>query len=105
MTQLNPVVQKLAEQAKGFVDLNQHVGGDNGCMIYTYEGLNQFAELIVEECVAIVADAVDHREPASTYVGKIKEHFGVEDTKREQFDKAIKAAFKDGADLSGKETP
>jgi hypothetical protein len=32
----------------------------------------------VKECVVIVADAVDRREPASTYVGKIKEHFGVE---------------------------
>lgn len=38
----------------------------------------KFAELIVRECVGIVADAVDHREPASTYVDKIKEHFGVE---------------------------
>ena len=37
-----------------------------------------FAELIVRECAGIVADAVDHREPASTYVGKIKQHFGVE---------------------------
>lgn len=39
--------------------------------------LNKFAELIVGECSNIVADAVDHREPASTYVGKIKRHFGV----------------------------
>jgi hypothetical protein len=38
----------------------------------------KFAELIVRECAHIVADAVDHREPASTYVDKIKEHFGVE---------------------------
>jgi hypothetical protein len=37
----------------------------------------KFAELIVRECTQIVADAVDHREPASTYVGKIREHFGV----------------------------
>ena len=36
------------------------------------------AELIVRECADIVADAVDHREPASTYVEKIKQHFGVE---------------------------
>jgi hypothetical protein len=47
----------------------------------TYEGLLQFsekfAELLVQECADIVADAVDHREPASTYVEKIKEHFGV----------------------------
>jgi hypothetical protein len=39
----------------------------------------KFAELIVKECVSIVADAVDHREPASTYTDKIKKHFGVEE--------------------------
>lgn len=38
----------------------------------------KYAELIVRECLDIVANAVDYREPASTYVGKIKEHFGVE---------------------------
>lgn len=37
----------------------------------------KFAELIVQECASIIADAVTHREPASTYVGKIQEHFGV----------------------------
>ena len=41
--------------------------------------LEKFAELIVRECADIVADAVDHREPASTYVDKIKQHFGVEE--------------------------
>jgi hypothetical protein len=41
------------------------------------QDLQKFAELIVQECVVIVADAVDHREPASTYVSKIKEHFGL----------------------------
>jgi hypothetical protein len=40
--------------------------------------LEKFAELIVRECAGIVTDAVDHREPASTYVDKIKQHFGVE---------------------------
>ena len=39
----------------------------------------RFAELIVGECASIVADAVDHREPASTYVSRIKKHFGVEE--------------------------
>jgi hypothetical protein len=39
----------------------------------------KFAELIVRECAGVVEDAVDHREPASTYVGKIKQHFGVEE--------------------------
>ena len=41
--------------------------------------LNRFAELIVRECAGIVTDAVDQREPASTYVDKIKQHFGVEE--------------------------
>ncbi len=36
----------------------------------------KFAQLIVRECAGIVEDAVDHREPASTYVDKIKKHFG-----------------------------
>jgi hypothetical protein len=40
--------------------------------------LKKFAELMILECCGIVADAVDHREPASTYVVKIKQHFGVE---------------------------
>ena len=39
--------------------------------------VEKFAELIVGECAGIVADAVDHREPASTYRDKIKQHFGV----------------------------
>lgn len=37
----------------------------------------RFAELIVQECISIINDAVDHREPASTYTDKIQEHFGV----------------------------
>jgi hypothetical protein len=81
MTQLNPVVQKLVEQAKGFVDLNQHVGGDNGCMIYTYEGLNQFAELIVRECSDYVHKCIveDGNEfPMKSVAYRIKEHFGIE---------------------------
>jgi hypothetical protein len=39
--------------------------------------LLRVTELIVRECTEIVADAVDHREPASTYAGKIQEHFGI----------------------------
>jgi len=39
----------------------------------------KFAELIVRECANIVTDAVDHREPASTYADKIRQHFGVEE--------------------------
>ena len=49
-----------------------------GRYYWTDKEKEKFAELIVRECANIVADAVDHREPASTYVGKIKQHFGVE---------------------------
>jgi hypothetical protein len=43
------------------------------------EELKQFAELIIKECNQIVSDAVDHREPASTYIDKIQKHFGIKE--------------------------
>jgi len=43
------------------------------------EEVEEFAQLIVRECAGIVTDAVDHREPASTYADKIRQHFGVEE--------------------------
>jgi hypothetical protein len=39
------------------------------------EDLQKSVELTVKECARVVEDAVDHREPASTYVAKLKEHF------------------------------
>jgi hypothetical protein len=38
-----------------------------------------FGELIIKECAYIIGDAVAQGEPASTYVDKIKKHFGVEE--------------------------
>jgi hypothetical protein len=68
---MNERIRELAEQV-GF-------GWDD--KYHWYVGSRQmekFAELIVQECVTIVVDAVDHREPASTYASKIQQHFGVE---------------------------
>jgi hypothetical protein len=70
-------IKLLAEQA-GIA-----VWGDAVYMYHPSETLDstvvtKFAELIVEECIDIVDNAVTHREPASTYVNKIKQHFGVE---------------------------
>ena len=53
----------------------------NGSISYDAEGewrlsekeVKKFANLIIQKCAAIVADAVYHREPASTYVNKILE--------------------------------
>jgi hypothetical protein len=67
---MNERIRELAEQV-GF-------GWDD--KYHWYVGSRQmekFAELIVQECVTIVVDAVDHREPASTYASKIQQHFGV----------------------------
>ena len=36
-----------------------------------------FAELIVNICIDVVEDSVDHREPASEYVDRIREQFGM----------------------------
>ena len=69
---MNERIQKLSEQAEKYADDNFR-----GEPTWSEAFESKFAELIVRECVVIVADAVDHREPASTYVGKIKQHFGV----------------------------
>lgn len=66
----------------------------------------KFAELIIQECIDLVAsrpyiDDGNWSHPSMM----IKRHFGVEESKLEKFDQAMKAAFANGADLSGRETP
>ena len=68
------IIQELAAQATSYCDTLDIADS------YTYNQIwqREFAQLVIQECVGIVQDAVDHREPASTYVSKIKQHFGVE---------------------------
>ncbi len=68
---MNERIRQLAEQAGYEKDMF-------GIGHWDMPECKKFAELIVRECASIVEDAVNHREPASTYVDKIKEHFGVE---------------------------
>lgn len=77
---MNERIRQLAEQAKGFVDLNQHVGSEKGCMVYTYDGLEKFAELIVEECARVANDSNQSKNRAvGVSVGDVvRNHFGVE---------------------------
>ena len=46
----------------------------------------EFARDIIDICIDLVEEGVDHREPASTYADKIKDYFGLgltaEDTMR-----------------------
>ena len=40
--------------------------------------MEMLADSIIKECIGISEEAVDHREPASTYADKIRQHFGVD---------------------------
>jgi hypothetical protein len=63
---MNPRIRELAEQAKAESSLWL---GSEPVMTMTYDELEKFAKLIIEECCDVVRyiDAVD-----------IKKHFGVE---------------------------
>ena len=74
---MNKRILELAEQA-GALEVKTVLNTPPAVSLNGDE-IEKFAELIVRECAGMVADAVDHREPASTYVGKIKQHFGVEE--------------------------
>ena len=78
---MNERFRELREQAFDYVQYQlSTVGSDYPVMqAEQLEMINQkFAELIVKECVDVVSDAVDHREPASTYAHKILNHFGID---------------------------
>ena len=74
---MNERIRKLAEQADKLAD-NQILMPGEYHPDWGDVRDQKFAELIVRECVTVVVDAVNHREPASTYASKIQQHFGVE---------------------------
>lgn len=78
---MNQRIRELARQAGAHVS-TRNLMSNPPQHIETVElwddRIEKFAELIIRKCAFIVEDAVDHREPASTYVDKIKQHFGVE---------------------------
>ena len=74
---MNERIKELNLQAMSIVMNGNDPDGDIEQMYIPSEFTKKFAELIVRECAEVVADAVDHRLPASTYVDKIKQHFGV----------------------------
>ena len=75
---MNERIEKLMDETDSWCDKNFPSNWLNRVDEFLPLWNEKFAELIVGECAGIVADAVDHREPASTYVDKIKQHFGVE---------------------------
>jgi hypothetical protein len=41
------------------------------------EFIEQFAQLVIEECAKILEDLKDHSVPASEYADQLRKHFGV----------------------------
>ena len=73
---IKSLIERAEYQAKkqsGYEDWEVYVPPDSQVVF------EKFAELIVAECAEVVTDAVDRREPASTYADKIKQHFRVEE--------------------------
>lgn len=99
------VIQKLADQAKMMVPeglvVNDWVAAYN----------KAFAKLVIDECITIMHQ--QERLPAGYFYPKdtnthqlaILDHFGLTLSKKEKFERAFEEVFKDGADLSGKNTP
>ena len=75
---MNERIDKLIEECTSVNDDLVYDGRDSYMKTTEYFDKEKFAELIVRECANIVTDAVDHREPASTYADKIRKHFGDE---------------------------
>jgi hypothetical protein len=70
-----PYINLLAEKAQAKVQTRE-----NGT--YDTRKFNlEFARLIIDICIDLVEDGVDHREPASTYSSKIRTHFGIDSGK------------------------
>jgi hypothetical protein len=66
---MNKRIREMAEQADYYADYYAMMTESGEKEIFT----EKFADLIILECAKIVATAVEHREPASTYVSKILE--------------------------------
>ena len=124
---MNERIQQLAEQAGDYVNevytppVRSKTPGkiwEDGHIGWNEQFQAKFAELIIKECVkqgkiiqsqSIVNGSEEYvagREMGiEVFMNQIKQYFGVAESKREKIDKAMREAFKDGVDLSGKETP
>ena len=65
-----PYITLLAEKAQAKVQTRESGTYD------TRKFNLEFARLIIDICADVVETSVDHREPASTYSSKVREHFG-----------------------------
>ena len=66
---------------------------------------SEFSELIIRECSQLFRLTFTDEQYQRRIDKTILKHFGVEETKREKFRISFEEAFKDGVDLSGRNTP
>jgi hypothetical protein len=84
---------------------------EDGHIAWTTLFNEKLAELIVAECIGVIDGGRFLHDQAPTALfakecsSAIKRHFGIKETKREQIDKSMREAFKNGVDLSGRNTP
>jgi hypothetical protein len=74
---MNERIRELAKQA-GLTQAKDFKSGDEVKNFVFGNGLEKFAELIVQECAEVVK-WTPSLYPNDTYVKNIKEHFGVEE--------------------------
>jgi hypothetical protein len=98
---MNERIRELAKQT-GYI---WHASGEPQIYEFNPEKLEKFAEMIVRECAGLFPLTFTDEQYQRRIDKTILKHFGVEETKREQIDKAMREAFKNGVDLSGRNTP
>jgi hypothetical protein len=96
---MNERIQELMLEAGKTIPGDKHIDADF---------CKKFAELIVKECAGVAEVSMpinSYPDDRLTVKNNVLKHFGVEETKREKFRNSFEEAFKDGVDLSGRNTP
>jgi hypothetical protein len=99
---MNELIKKFGEEAKSKVPHGLNV--ENWVNNYN----EQYAKLIVEHCISLIRESMDNSEQSDLVynamlvdvISKINNAFF-----QKKFAAAFEAAFKDGIDLSGRDTP
>ena len=69
---MNERIKELASNALEWPDTD-----NDGLTVFNNDELEKFAELIVAECMNVLAESREVRQTAYYYRNKIAEHFGV----------------------------
>ena len=71
---MNPLIKELASKA-----LKQPDTDNDGLTVFDNDELEKFTELIVKECMNVLAESREVRQTAYYYRNRIAKHFGVKE--------------------------